>query len=131
MLRAFGKRLVLMDFAGGINKYRFALGCILVRDDRGRGFGGAFGITSTESAETVTKFVDVVSPFLFLSKCPACNSCSFASFSFLHVFQVRRSARCVLGAPPSGVVRCESPKMKVHRTPQNCAQCIWKVINRC
>jgi hypothetical protein len=54
----FGKWLVLMDFTGGINKYRFALGCILVRDDRGRGFGGAFCITSTESVETVSKFVE-------------------------------------------------------------------------
>ncbi len=56
MLRPFGKRLVLMDFTGGINKYRFALGVILVRDDRGRGFGGAFCITSTEPAETMSKF---------------------------------------------------------------------------
>ncbi len=83
-----GKRLVLTDFTGGINQYRFVLGCILVRDDPGRGLGGAFGITSTESTETVTKFVDARSLFLLLSKCPACDSCSFASFQFFASFAV-------------------------------------------
>ena len=60
MMKAFGDRLVFMDFTNGVVKYNFPFGAMTVKDDQGRGFPVASMLSTSESEATITTFVNTI-----------------------------------------------------------------------
>ena len=64
ILKLYGSRLVMLDFTGGVLKYGYPLGAIAIKNVMGKGEPVAFIISSGESAEVVTKCLEILQTWL-------------------------------------------------------------------